>query len=617
MIKNATRIMNSDASKDSAARTTKIRKETLAANINRVSWRQTSYSNFDSSEKKLNTKNGKNNTVSKAFENHKRHLEFLDPILEALPSKTLLEPAKDLASLVLSTAILRKNALATFCRTSNSITIPNSANFTDFELNVSDRVRNTKEFKAINEATIKKVSETKDFLKSSIIDCQKIEIKETKKCLQKTFIHNSLLLSNQIVRLYKIALFDPNMPEATNEKILSQVAIKNMLSGDLYEDTSDHESESDSIYSIDSPDNSPTSANIKTQSKVNFCKLLQFLGVKNNEEIIIFFDKYIDNATEKKNINKRAKVTILENIPRPLNTAPKQPSTSADSPTTNILPNSNDVTPPPTTPPPIPVEEISTLAPTSPPITNPILTHKFNDMDILILDATLTVLQKFIPILTVTVFEKYNKQIQWELAEAASQALYINTKRSQMTKDVSEIIDKEESVKAPILKSIINLGVKNEVSKLRQEIAHLNEKCKKAKENLENLKTLKNKNQNCDDDTQHPKERASDETQSTMAPSKGTTKVMTKRHLHQNKSWSRNPSIPQKERKNASTHGSMTPTVTTPNSSTTPPKSDQEKERKRLRNQRQRVNRAAKKRARHEDSPDDANNASKPPASPI
>ena len=285
----------------------------------------------------------------------------------------------------------------------------------------------------------------------------------------------------------------------------------------------------------------------------------------------------------------------------------------AVSPTTiTINSNTNDTTSS------VPIAKVINLDPVPISTVNSSLAHKYNTMDRLILDATLPILQKFIPVLTVSVFETYNKRIQWELAEAASHALYLNTKRSQMTMDVSKIIDEEESVKAPILKSIINLGVKNEVANLRKEISHLNEKCRKASDNLKKLKEEGIQ----EDNTSHPKERANDKIQTTTAQSKGTSKDTTRRHhLHQNKTWSRNPSLsrPQKGRMNTSKQGSITtsaPTVAAdPISSPTSLKSDQERERKRLRNQRQRANRTAKKRARREDQ-DAANNALNPPVSP-
>ena len=70
-----------------------------------------------------------------------------------------------------------------------------------------------------------------------------------------------------------------------------------MLNGVLREDEYKFDSDSSSDISLDSNN---SSYSINTQSKVNFCKLLQFLGVKSKEDIINFFDIYIENAAEKR-----------------------------------------------------------------------------------------------------------------------------------------------------------------------------------------------------------------------------------------------------------------------------------------------------------------------------
>ena len=70
--------------------------------------------------------------MNQALKDHEELLKFLDPILESLQSKTVILPAKDLASLVLSAAVLRKNALEKLSRTMNSDKIPNSVTFVNF-----------------------------------------------------------------------------------------------------------------------------------------------------------------------------------------------------------------------------------------------------------------------------------------------------------------------------------------------------------------------------------------------------------------------------------------------------------------------------------------------------
>ena len=74
-----------------------------------ISWHQTS--NSPKSAEKGKPKYDKKIIMNEAFEDHKKHLDFLDPILKLLTSKKLFNPAKYLASLVLSNAIMRKNAL--------------------------------------------------------------------------------------------------------------------------------------------------------------------------------------------------------------------------------------------------------------------------------------------------------------------------------------------------------------------------------------------------------------------------------------------------------------------------------------------------------------------------
>ena len=101
---DATRItkMKTQRNDVSAANAKSARKENIKANANRVGWRNKSDIPSDGSN---------NNNVNSALKEHEEFLQFLDPILESLHSKTVTLPAKDLASLVLSAAVLRKNAL--------------------------------------------------------------------------------------------------------------------------------------------------------------------------------------------------------------------------------------------------------------------------------------------------------------------------------------------------------------------------------------------------------------------------------------------------------------------------------------------------------------------------
>ena len=130
---DATRItkMRTKRNDVSASNAKSARKENVKANANRVGWRQKSDTTTDKS---------KDNIVNKALKEHEDLLHFLDPILESLHSKTVTLPAKDLASLVLSATVLRKNALEKLSRTIKSDRSPNSAHF-DFKLDSSQKIK--------------------------------------------------------------------------------------------------------------------------------------------------------------------------------------------------------------------------------------------------------------------------------------------------------------------------------------------------------------------------------------------------------------------------------------------------------------------------------------------
>ena len=60
-----------------------------------------------------------------------------------------------------------------------------------------------------------------EHLKFKTIDCQKIELEESENTLQKTVIHQSLQLSNNIVRFYKIIFQNNITSNSSGKKILS------------------------------------------------------------------------------------------------------------------------------------------------------------------------------------------------------------------------------------------------------------------------------------------------------------------------------------------------------------------------------------------------------------
>ena len=102
------------------------------------------------------------------------------------------------------------------------------------------------------------------------------------------------------------------------------------------------------------------------------------------------------------------------------------------------------------------------------------------------------ILFKLIPILTVSVFERYQEAAQFKLVEAEYAAIYKNTKRSQMRIEVSKILDNEQSVKAPILKTIISNEVQTELTKMRNQVRNSQRKIDIANKKLASLKSQKN-----------------------------------------------------------------------------------------------------------------------------
>ena len=124
--------------------------------------------------------------------------------------------------------------------------------------------------------------------------------------------------------------------------------------------------------------------------------------------------------------------------------------------------------------------------PRSTPIKPP-STHTKQDNKIL--NAIIPVLFKLIPLLTVSVFERYQESAQFKIAEAECAALYENAKRSQMCNEVSKILDKEQSVKAPIIGSIIQNSVQTEMHKMRNRIKQSSQKIEQANKKLTQIRT--------------------------------------------------------------------------------------------------------------------------------
>ena len=92
---------------------------------------------------------------------------------------------------------------------------------------------------------------------------------------------------------------------------------------------------------------------------------------------------------------------------------------------------------------------------------------KYTEQDNQVLEAVMPILFKLTPLLTVDIFERYQEAAQFKVAEAECAAMYENTKRSQMCNEVSKILDDEQSVKAPLLKSVISSEVQIELKNMR------------------------------------------------------------------------------------------------------------------------------------------------------
>ena len=120
----------------------------------------------------------------------------------------------------------------------------------------------------------------------------------------------------------------------------------------------------------------------------------------------------------------------------------------------------------------------------------PLSPLKYTMQDNEILGGVMPILFKQIPLLTVSVFERYEKTSQFKLAEAEYATMYEITKRSQMCNEVSKLLDNEQSVKATIIKSVISDEVQSELAKMRNQVKNNQRKIDEANKNLASLKTL-------------------------------------------------------------------------------------------------------------------------------
>ena len=155
----------------------------------------------------------------KAHERHRKRLAFLTPLLESIPDTNLQDPAKDLASQVLSTAIHRKHCRERVAFLLENPKIPNSAQI-KFKLTGSKTIQNLESFKSLATDTDEKVNTFKLYLKNQMIEVQKMELTESETGLQNPVIHQTLQFANRLVRYYKV-LFNSNSKNVNQDEILS------------------------------------------------------------------------------------------------------------------------------------------------------------------------------------------------------------------------------------------------------------------------------------------------------------------------------------------------------------------------------------------------------------
>ena len=496
---NATALHNSSCINDSA--TQDSRKEKLRSNPNQVNQRF----NTDNSTQNLTSLENNDGQKVKATKDFNNALEIIVPELESLPSKVLHHPAKDLASLSLSAAIAIKHSCDILLNLKNSSYIPASANF-QFKIQGSKNVLKNKEFKAIISETDDKVKEFNNYLKDQIIAAQECELKENIATLHRTIFHNTLHFSNICVRFFSSLSRIKSLP---NDKVLSQIALRNVL---------------DSISILENNDDIEDAITNEMVDTVDDALFLNYMKVNSKSELLNAFAAFISNSplnTFRKNKpkmttkNKSPSSTIASSLasevtsvsaltteeitvstetsktdttdvvlpPRPVEPSPIQPDKESPIPNDAIHDASPDTTI-------IDPDAISLLSP----ISKLVFTNLDAALDSLskqeqhIVTSCTDILFRFLPHLTLDVFEKYNKKMDFALAEAQALALYNNAKHSELARETNKIVSSEQSVHAPALKSIINDGIDFKLNQLQNKIDKLTKKNKKAKETLSSLK---------------------------------------------------------------------------------------------------------------------------------
>ena len=89
-------------------------------------------------------------------------------------------------------------------------------------------------------------------------------------------------------------------------------------------------------------------------------------------------------------------------------------------------------------------------------------------------------LHMFIPILTSRVFMHYEKNLKKKRVTSVLVASIKWTKESKLSKEISNLIDKEKSISAPQMNNIVTTKVQKEVQKAKPQLARLDNKTRKA-----------------------------------------------------------------------------------------------------------------------------------------
>ena len=215
------------------------------------------------------------------------------------------------------------------------------------------------------------------------------------------------------------------------------------------------------------------------------------------------------------------------------------------------------------------------------------LTHTYTTLTIQekrTIDSCTNILIRLLPHLTFDVYEGYTKKMEFALAEAKALALYNNAKHSELARETNKIVSVEQSVNAPIVKSMINEGIDFKLKQLQNKIDNLTMKNKKAKEDLKDLKgqaCSKNQLQTAPPSVSIMKTTSPPPSTDSISSVSTTELKSCLKRKHDEK----HPLSPEEELKR--------------------------KERKRLRNQRQRANRLKRKEAQGDTAKEKTNGNSK------